>query len=417
MNVEIKEKLEYCLNCKTKPCSNKGCPLGNNIPGFIQKLKEEKYEDTYDILSETTVLQSLCGRICPHQKQCEGSCVRGIKGSSVSIGELESFIGDIALKKDFKIKTDIEDKYKSKKVAVVGGGPAGLTCAAFLAKKGVQVSIYEKYDYLGGLLIHGIPDFRLPKDIVQKTINKILELGIKVRYNMILGENLNLKGLEEQYDAIFISIGANISSKMGIDGENLKGVYGANELLEYKNFPDLTGKIVAVNGGGNVAMDAARTIKRMGAKEVIVIYRRSREQMPAENKEIEDAINDGVKFLFKNNIIKIIGDQKAEKLELVKTELIKKDGDERLSPVNIEGSNYEIPIDYVVMALGSNPSREVEMLNLNLNKNNTILINENGETSNNKIYAGGDVANIANTVAWAARSGRNAAESILNKLI
>ena len=417
MNEEIKEKLEYCLNCKTKPCSNKGCPLGNNIPGFIQKLKEEKYEDAYDILNETTVLQSLCGRICPHQKQCEGSCVRGIKGSSVSIGELEAFIGDMALKKDFKIKTDIEDKYKSKKVAIVGGGPAGLTCAAFLAKKGVQVTIYEKYNYLGGLLTHGIPDFRLPKDIVQKTINKILELGIKVKYNMILGKNINLKELEDQYDAVFISIGANISSKMGIEGEELKGVYGANELLEYKDFPDLTGKIVAVNGGGNVAMDAARTIKRMGAKEVMVIYRRSREQMPAENKEIEDAINDGVKFLFKNNIIKIIGDQKVKKLELVKTELIKKDGDERLSPVNIEGSNYEIPIDYIVMALGSNPSREIKMLNLNLNKNNTILINENGETSNNKIYAGGDVANITNTVAWAARSGRNAAESILDKLI
>ena len=306
MNVEIKEKLEYCLNCKTKPCSNKGCPLGNNIPGFIQKLKEEKYEDAYDILNETTVLQSLCGRICPHQKQCEGSCVRGIKGSSVSIGELEAFIGDIALKKDFKIKTDIEDKYKSKKVAIVGGGPAGLTCAAFLAKKGVQVTIYERCNYLGGLLIHGIPDFRLPKDIVQKTINKILELGIKVRYNMILGKNLNLKELEDQYDAVFISIGANISSKMGIEGENLKGVYGANELLEYKNFPNLTGKIVAVNGGGNVAMDVARTMKRMGAKDVVVIYRRSREQMPAEDKEIEDAINDGVKFLFKNNIVKII---------------------------------------------------------------------------------------------------------------
>mgnify|MGYP004569311933 FL=1 len=417
MNEEIKEKLEYCLNCKTKPCSNKGCPLGNNIPGFIQKLKEKKYEDAYDILNETTVLQSLCGRICPHQKQCEGSCVRGIKGNSVSIGELEAFIGDIALQKDFKIKTDTEDKYKSKKVAIVGGGPAGLTCATFLAKKGVQVTIYEKYNYLGGLLIHGIPDFRLPKDIVQKTINKILELGIKVRYNMILGENLNLKELEYQYDAVFISIGANTSSKMGIEGENLKGVYGANELLEYKDFPDLTGKIVAVNGGGNVAMDAARTMKRMGAKEVIVIYRRSREQMPAEDKEIEDAINDGIKFLFKNNIIKIIGNQKVEKLELVKTELIKKDGDERLSPVNIEESNYEIPIDYVVMALGSNPSREVEMLNLNLNKNNTILINENGVTSNDKIYAGGDVANITNTVAWAARSGRNAAKSILNKLI
>ena len=417
MNVEIEEKLEYCLNCKTKPCSNKGCPLGNNIPRFIQKLKEKKYEDAYDILNETTVLQPLCGRICPHQKQCEGSCVRGIKGSSVSIGELEAFIGDIALKKDFKIKTDIEDKYKSKKVAIVGGGPAGLTCAAFLAKKGVQVTIYEKYNYLGGLLMHGIPDFRLPKDIVQKTINKILELGIKVKYNMILGENLNLNELENQYDVVFISIGANISSKMGIEGENLKGVYGANELLEYKDFPDLTSKIVAVNGGGNVAMDAARTIKRMGAKEVMVIYRRSREQMPAENKEIEDAINDEVKFLFKNNIVKIIGNQKVEKLELVKTELIKKDGEERLSPVNIEGSNYEIPIDYIVMALGSNPSKEVKMLSLNLNKNNTILINENGETSNSKIYAGGDVANITNTVAWAARSGRNAAKNILDKLI
>jgi len=417
MNEKIKQKAEYCLNCKNKSCSNNGCPLNNNIPEFIQAIKQEDYEKAYDILGETTVLSSLCGIICPHKKQCEGVCIRGIKGEPVSIGELETYVGELAIKNNYKLKTNIEKEYTTKKVAIIGGGPAGMTCAAFLAKKGVQVTIYERYDYLGGLLVHGIPEFRLPKDIVKQTINKILDLGIEVKYNIQLGKDITIGELENKYDAIFISIGANTSSKMGIEGEDLQGVYGGNELLEYKKYPDYAGKIVAINGGGNVAMDTARTIKRLGAKKVIVVYRRAREQMPAEEKEIQAAIDEGVEFLFKNNIVKINGKEKIESLELIKTELVKKEGEDRLSPVNIENSNYEIPVDYLVMALGSKPEEFISKLGLELNKYGNINIDENGRTSNSKIYAGGDVAGVKGTVAWAAKSGRIAAESICKNII
>ena len=225
---EIKEKVNYCLNCKTKPCSTKGCPLENNIPEFIKAVKEENYKQAYKIISKTTVLPGICGKICPHMKQCQGSCVRGIKGETVSIGDIE--------------------------------------CAAFLAKDGIDVTIYEKYDYLGGLLVHGIPEFRLPKTRVQETVKRILDLGIKVKYNQELGKNLELEKLEETYDAIFISIGANKSAKMGVKGEKLEGVYGGNELLEYNTHPDYKGKIVSVIGGGNVAMDCSRTIKKLRSK-------------------------------------------------------------------------------------------------------------------------------------------------------
>lgn len=416
MNNEIREKTEYCLNCKIKPCSNKGCPLNNNIPDFIGAIKQEKYQEAYDILCETTVLSSLCGIICPHQKQCQGSCIRGIKGNPVSIGDLESYIGDIAIKNGYKIKTSIDEKYKSKKVAVIGGGPAGLTCAAFLAKKGVQVTIYEKYDYLGGLLVHGIPEFRLSKEKVKRAIDQILELGITVKYNMQLGKNLYLKDLEKKYDAIFLGIGANISSKVGVEGEILQGVYGGNELLEHKAHPNYKNKIVAINGGGNVAMDTARTIKRMGAKKVIVVYRRARQQMPAEDKEIQEAMNEGIEFLFQHNIVKINGKDKVEALELIKTELVKKEGENRLSPVNIENSNYQIPVDYVVMAIGAKPEEFIKDLDLELNKYGNIKIDEQGRTSNSKIYAGGDLAGVKGTVAWAAKSGRDAANNICDNL-
>ena len=408
-NNDIEVKANMCLNCKMKPCSLKGCPLNNNIPDFISAIKEEKYEKAYEILTETTVLPSICGRICPHFKQCMGSCVRGIRGKPVEIGALEAFVGDMAIKNNYKIK---KQKLNHKKIAIIGGGPAGLTAAAFLAKNGNIVTIFEKYDYLGGLLIHGIPEFRLSKEIVKKSIDKILELGIEVKYNKELGKNLFLDELEKEYDNIILAFGANVSTKMKIEGENLYGVYGSNELLEFGKHPDYTGKTVIVNGGGNVAMDAARTIKRLGAKKVIVTYRRAREQMPAEQKEIEDAINEGIEFLFQHNIAKILGDEKVRGIEVVKTELVKKEGENRLSPVNIKDSNYEIKADYVVMAIGSKPSELVKNLPFEVDKRGYIKVNENGLTSNPKIYAIGDLAGNIATVAWAAKSGRDVANVI-----
>lgn len=416
---EIQEKAKYCLNCKVKPCSLKGCPLNNNIPDFIKEIKEENYKEAYKILCQTTVLPGVCGRICPHMKQCQGSCVRGIKGEPVNIGDLEAFVFDKAIEENLKLKDympqKINEKLKSKKVAIIGGGPAGLTCSAFLAKEGIQVTIFEKYNYLGGILVHGIPNFRLDKKVVENTVKQILDLGVQVKYGMELGKNLKLEELENQFDAIFLCIGANKSGKIGVEGENLKGVFGGNELLEFNTHPNYIGKIVSVIGGGNVAMDCARTIKNYGAKQVNVIYRRAEKQMPAEKKEIEDAKNEGINFLFQNNIVEIIGQDNVQKLELIKTELVKKEGETRDVPVNIENSNYFIDTDYVVMALGSTVSDEVFDLGLTLNKWGNIYIDENYQTSNSKIFAGGDLAGCKGTVAWAARSGRDVAEKIIEK--
>ena len=317
MKDKIQEETIKCLKCKLKPCSKKGCPLHNNIPEFIEALKNENYLESYKILSETTVLSGICGKICPHDKQCQGSCVR----------------------------------------------------------------------------------------------------GIKVEYEKELGRNLKLEELEKEYDAIFLSIGANKSTKMGVEGETLNGVYGGNELLEYNLHPNYKNKNIAIIGGGNVAIDCARTIKKLGAKKVTIIYRRAEEQMPAERKEIEEAKKEGIEFAFKNNIVKIIGEKSVEKIELIKTELIKKEGEERLSPVNIENSNYTTEMDYVIMALGSKPSEIVDELGLELNKWGNIKIDEQYRTSKEKIYAGGDLAGIKGTVAWAAYSGREAAKSIIDEII
>ena len=414
---EIEEKVNYCLNCKIKPCSLKGCPLNNQIPDFIQALKKEEYFLAYKILSETTVLPGVCGRICPHEKQCQGSCVRGIKGESVSIGELEAYTFDKAHELGYHLSDCYQKVEKThKKVAVIGGGPAGLTCAAFLAKEGIKVTIYEKYDYLGGLLMFGIPEFRLPKEIVENTVRDILDLGIEVRYCQELGKDFTLKDIENEYDAIFLSIGANCSSKMGVEGEDLEGVYGGNELLEYNLHPNYKGKKVIVTGGGNVAMDCARTINKLGAETVTVVYRRAEEQMPAEKKEIADAKNEGIQFAFQNNIVRILGDKKVKSVELIKTKLVQKEGESRLSPVNIENSNYQVDVDYIIMALGAKPQQYVKDLGLDLNKWGNIQIDEEYRTSNPKIYSGGDLAGIKGTVAWAANSGREAAKCIMKNI-
>lgn len=419
------EELKQCLNCKTKPCTT-GCPLGNNIPMVISLLKNSEYKQAYEELTKTTVLPAICGRICPYMSQCMGKCVKGIKRNAVKIGEIEQFIGDMAINENLKLSKINDDVLQNKKVAVIGSGPAGLTCAAFLARQGVQVTIYEKFNKLGGILRYGIPEFRLDKTILDKSIDKIINLGIEVKYNCELGKDIFLEQLKKAYDGIFISIGANIPCSMGIPGENLKGVYGGNILLQQIQIlkedskqivPDFNGKKVAIIGGGNVAMDCARVIKKLGASNVKIIYRRAIEQMPAEKKEIQEAMEEGIEFLFQNNIIKIIGNSNVEKIECVKTKLVQKEGQDRLVPINVENSNYIIDVDNVIMAIGSKPDDVLmKCLNLDLDKYNYIVIDENYKTSDSKVWAGGDIANCKATVAWAALAGRNVAENIANYL-
>ena len=409
------EESNRCLNCKVKPCQ-KACPLGNDIPSFIKFVKEDNLKEAFNVLTQTTVLGAICGRVCPHFKQCKGSCVRGIKSEPISIGELEAYVFDNAFKENYDIKTTNE--LEGKKVAIIGGGPAGLTCAAFLRMSGADVTIYEKQPKLGGITRYGIPDFRLSREIIDKNIEKILNLGIKAECNKALGKDYNLEDLEKEYDAIYLSFGANVSSKMNIPGENLQGVYGGNELLETNIHPNYEGKNVAVSGGGNVAMDTARTIKRLGAKNVYVIYRRAKEQMPAEELEIEEAEKEGVEFLFKTNIVKILGNEKVEKLECIKTELVEKEGEKRPVPVNIENSNYLLDMDYVVMAVGSKPDGEiVSKTKLEVTQYGNIKVDENYMTSKKGIFAGGDLIGTKSTVSWAARSGRNASEAIKKYLL
>ena len=412
----INGKADYCLECINKPCSQ-SCPLNNDTAGFIKLVKQQKYKEAFELLCKTTVLHAICGRVCPHTKQCQKGCIRGIKSDPVSIGELESFVGDLAIKNNWKIPKNVNSDQKNKKIAVIGGGPSGLTCAAFLAKEGYKVTIYEKHKELGGILSHGIPKFRLSEEITKSTIKKIIDLGIEVELEQELGKDYAIDELQNNFDAIFLGFGANISNKMDIEGEKLQGVFGGNELLENNIHLDYTNKNVAIIGGGNVAMDSARTIKRLGAKNVTVIYRRAEEQMPAEKKEIQEAKKEGIEFLFQTNILKIMGTTKVEKIECIKTELKKKEGEDRLSPVNIENSNYYKDIDYVVMAVGAGPDLEVtQTLGLKTDRKGRIEINESNQTSNPKIFAGGDLIGEISTVAWAARSGRNAAENIINFL-
>ena len=421
MKEEIKEKAEYCLNCQNPQCRI-GCPLGNHIPDFIAQVKQGDYQKAYEILCETTVLPAICGRICPHQKQCQGKCIRGIKGEPVSIGEIEKTVGDWALEKEDSLlncylKQGMPKETNGKKVAVIGGGPAGLTASSFLRKSGYEVTIYEKQKDLGGILKRGIPEFRLSKDIVEKVIAQILSLGIHVEYEKELGKNLNIAELEKEYDAIFLSIGANIPRKMMIEGEELEGVFGGNSLLELGNHPDYHGKRVSIIGGGNVAMDCARTIKRLGAEQVVVIYRRSEEEMPAEVKEIEDAKQEGVEFLFLTNITKVLGNEKVEQIECIKTMLVEKEGEKRKVPVDIEDSNYCIPMDYVVMAVGGKADKEMlKEQDIAIGTRKYVSVDENGKTSNQKVFAGGDVVGQTATVAWAARDGREVARKMIEYL-
>ena len=418
----INEEVNRCLNCKNKPCSN-GCPLGNDIPGVISLVKEGKYKEAYELLCNTTVLQPICGRICPHKRQCQSKCTRGYKSEPIDIGSIEAMLGDMAIENDWMIP-HISNSLEGKNVAVIGSGPASLTCAAFLARKGAYVVMYEKHNKLGGLLRYGIPHFRLDKDMLYVAIEKILDTRINVFQGFELGKDITLENLLDEYDAVFLRAGANVSKKMRIPGEDLNGVIGANEFLEYGEYIDFTGKNVFVSGGGNVAIDVARTIKRLGAKNVTIVYRRSEEDMPAELKEVNDAKDDGVKFAFHTNVINIIPDESGEnvyKIECVKTKY--DDSDSELSGrkrklINIENTNHKYFADCFVEAIGADTDINlVSNLNLELDKYGYIVINEKNQTSNEKVFAGGDLVGNEATVAWAARSGRDAAENIEKYLL
>ena len=409
---EIQKLASQCLNCKTKPCT-KGCPLGNDIPTFINYVKNGDLYNAYLTLNKTTIMPSICGRICPHSKQCQGNCVRSKLGAPVQIGRIEAFVGDYAIKNNYKVFDKIHEK-NGKKVAIVGSGPSGLTCATWLAKYGYDVTIFEKERCLGGILTHGIPDFRLNKNLVKTNINRILGLGIKFKTSCSLGKNFSIDYLLKHYDYIYLALGANKPLFMGIDGENSNNVFGANDLLKYKSQPNFAGKTVCVIGGGNVAIDMAVTAKKCMAKNVYVIYRRSRAQMPAEPKEIENAIFEGVEFLFQTNILKILSKNNyVSQIECIKTELVNSPNSTRKVPINIENSNFLLNTDYVIMAIGSQTDlNTVNKLNLSISEKGYIKTDEKLMTSNERVFAGGDLIGTAGTVAWASRNGKDAANQI-----
>ena len=406
--LEVKIAASKCETCVTKPCQI-GCPLNIDIPEFIENVKNNNYGEAFKVLCKSTVLPSVCGKICPVDKQCQGSCAKKVSYDPVEIGKIESYVGDLAVENGWKLPRKGK---KKERIAVIGSGPSGLTCAGFLAENGYQVTIYEKHEYLGGLLYHGIPKFRLNKELVSKVIKQILDLGIEVKTNVSLGKDISLKKLEKEYDAVFLGLGANVSKMMGLSGEELNGVYGANELLENLVQVDYTSKRVVVIGGGGVSIDMARTAIKEGASEVGIIYRRSRSEMSAEMNDIREAKKEGIKFLFQTNVIKVIGEDKVTGIECVKTTL-----DKEKKAINVEGSNFVIDTDVVIMAVGSRADSELlESLKLDVKENGYLMVNSNNQTSNPKIFAAGDLTGAKSTVAWACRNGRDTAYSIMKFL-
>lgn len=406
--LEVKIAASKCETCVTKPCQI-GCPLNIDIPEFIENVKNNNYEEAFKVLCKSTVLPSVCGKICPVDKQCQGSCAKKVSYDPVEIGKIESYVGYLAVENGWKLPRKGK---KKERIAVIGSGPSGLTCAGFLAENGYQVTIYEKHEYLGGLLYHGIPKFRLDKELVSKVIKQILDLGIEVKTNVSLGKDISLKELEKEYDAVFLGLGANVSKMMGLSGEELNGVYGANELLENLVQVDYTSKRVVVIGGGGVSIDMARTAIKEGASEVGIIYRRSRSEMSAEMNDIRAAKKEGIKFLFQTNVIKVIGEDKVTGIECVKTTL-----DKEKKAINVEGSNFVIDTDVVIMAVGSRADSELlESLKLDVKENGYLMVNSNNQTSNPKIFAAGDLTGAKSTVAWACRNGRDTAYSIMKFL-
>lgn len=414
-----------CLNCKNKPCVN-GCPVNVPIPDFIAHVAKGEFEEAYKVITMASSLPAVCGRVCPQESQCESKCVRGIKTESVGIGRLERFVADYHMKNSTAAPEIPEPN--GHKVAVIGAGPAGLTCAGSLAKKGYDVTIYEAFHTAGGVLMYGIPEFRLPKAIVQKEINGLKELGVKIETNMVMGKVMSVDELfENGFEAVFVGTGAGLPSFMGMEGEGLIGVYSANEFLTRINLmkaykdeydtPVIRPKNVAVVGGGNVAMDGARSAKRLGAENVYIVYRRSEAEMPARLEEIHHAKEEGINFKFLNNPIRVIGDEngKVKGLECVEMELGEPDASGRRRPIAKEGSNFVLDVDAVIIAIGNTPNPLIRSTTEGLESNarGCIIVDEETmKTTREGVYAGGDAVTGAATVIRAMGAGRQAAESI-----
>jgi len=425
---EAMEEATRCINCKNAKCVQ-GCPVAINIPGFIKEVKEGNIEEAYKIIGESSALPAICGRVCPQESQCEGKCIRGIKGEPVSIGKLERFVADYALEHD--IKPVGAEKTNGHKVAVIGSGPAGLTCAGDLAKLGYEVTVFEALHELGGVLVYGIPEFRLPKQkVVAKEIEKVKELGVKFETNVVIGKSTTIDQLieEEGFEAVFIGSGAGLPKFMGIPGENANGVFSANEYLTRSNLmkafdesydtPIAAGTKVAVIGGGNVAMDAARTALRLGA-EVHIVYRRSEEELPARVEEVHHAKEEGIIFDLLTNPKEILVDENGwvKGMVCVKMELGEPDASGRRRPVEVEGSEFTMDLDTVIMSLGTSPNPLISSTTegLEVNKWKCIVAEEeNGKTTKEGVYAGGDAVTGAATVILAMGAGKAGAKGITN---
>ena len=422
------DEAKRCLNCKNPKCVS-GCPVNVRIPEFITRVAEGDFDGAYEIITSTNSLPAICGRVCPQENQCEGQCIRGIKGESVGIGRLERFVADYHNAHGHQGGAPARPEPNGHKVAVVGSGPAGLTCAGDLARKGYDVTVYEALHLAGGVLVYGIPEFRLPKAIVQKEVKRLEHFGVKVVTNTVVGRTITIDELmeEEGFEAVFVGSGAGLPMFMNIPGENLKGVFSANEFLTRINLMkayredsdtpimDLKGKKVAVVGGGNVAMDAARCSKRLGA-EVWVVYRRGMEELPARHEEVEHAIEEGIIFKTLNNPIKINGDENGAvaSMTCIEMELGEPDASGRRRPIEKVGSEFELPVDAVIMSLGTNPNPLIKSTTkgLEVNKKGGIIVNEDGLTSRAGVYAGGDAVTGAATVILAMGAGKLAAKSI-----
>lgn len=423
-----------CLNCKNTPCVS-GCPVNIHIPRFIERIKEGDFEGAYRIISETSSLPAVCGRVCPQETQCESKCVRGIKGEPVGIGRLERFVAD--WHNAHSEAPPERPASNGKRVAVVGSGPSGLTCAGDLAKNGYEVTVFEALHTAGGVLVYGIPEFRLPKEIVRREVDNLKALGVYVQTNTVIGKTLTVDELfENGYNAVFIGSGAGLPNFMGIPGEGLKGVYSANEFLTrsnlmkaYKNdpiTPIMKGGRVAVVGGGNVAMDAARTALRLGADKVYIVYRRSLEELPARKEEVEHAMEEGIEFLLLNNPVEILGytnpDDRLDPkngfvsgMRCIRMELGEPDERGRRRPVPISGSEYTLDIDTVIMSIGTSPNPLIKSTTagLEVNGRGGIIVEESmGATSRDGVYAGGDAVTGAATVISAMGAGKLAAKAI-----